>query len=87
LATFVTGMAVMKIFNDLLPGISALLIALTLFACSICFFILAAWRYEHVGKRLITERVAGASSTLLTVLAIFLGAAIVVAAVGILIDN
>ena len=84
LATFVTGLAVIKIFNDLLTGFSALLIALILFFCSLAFFLLAAWRYQHVGQRLITERMVGASPTLLTLLSLLLAVAMFIAAVGIL---
>lgn len=83
LTALVTGLGVAKFLHGVLPERFILIIAMILFSCSAAFFTLAAWRYSHVGNRMKTTRVAGASTFILITLASLLGTVAVAAAVGI----
>jgi len=83
LTALVTGLAVAKFLHGVLPNEFIPIIAMILFFCSAMFFGLAAWRYSHVGLRMKTTRVAGASTFMLIILASLLGLVSIAAAVGI----
>jgi putative membrane protein len=87
LAALVTGLAVAKFLHGTLPDVFIPIISMTLFFCSASFFGLAAWRYSHVGFRMKTTRVAGASTFLLIGLATLLGLVSVGTALGIWLLN
>jgi len=83
LTALVTGLGVAKFLHGVLPERFIPIIAMILFFCSASFFALAAWRYSHVGIRMKTTRVAGASTFMLIILAALLGVVSVAAALGI----
>ena len=83
LTALVTGLGVAKFLHGVLPERFIPIIAMILFFCSASFFTLAAWRYSHVGIRMKTTRVAGASTFMLIILAALLGVVSVAAALGI----
>jgi len=83
LTALVTGLAVAKFLHGVLPEKFIPVIATILFFCSAIFFALAAWRYSHVGSRMKTTKVAGASTIMLIVLATLLGIVSVAAVIGI----
>jgi len=83
LTALVTGLGVAKFLHGVLPERFIPIIAMVLFFCSASFFILAAWRYTHVGVRMKTTKVAGASTIILIILASLLGLVSIAAAVGI----
>lgn len=68
LTALVTGLGVAKFLQGVLPLWLIPAIAMILFFCSAAFFFLAAWRYSHVGIRVKTTKVAGASTFILLVL-------------------
>ena len=66
------------ISDRLIHSLSCILLLLS----ATCFF-LAAWRYRHVGVRMVSTHVAGAPVTLMCMISAFLIAAAVIALVGI----
>lgn len=68
LTSLAAGAGFERFFGDVIPHPVNRAIAITLIGCSALFFYLAAWRYHHVGTRLITYRISGAPVTLLNIL-------------------
>ncbi|NGX58699.1 MAG: hypothetical protein K940chlam3_01607 [Chlamydiae bacterium] len=83
LTALVTGLGVAKFLHGVLPEWMIPIIAMILFFCSASFFTLAAWRYSHVGIRMRTTKVAGASTFILLILTVLLGLISLASAIGI----
>jgi putative membrane protein len=85
LTTLATGLGVAKFLHGVLPEKLIPIIAFVLFFCAFSFFTLATWRYTHVGRRMTTVSIAGASTKILLFLTILLGLITIAVAIGILI--
>lgn len=85
LTALAAGLGIEKFLGDgsVIPNELTRTISLVLLVTSgLCFF-LAAWRYQHVGVRMVSTHVSGAPITLMTFISALLIIASVIALVGI----
>lgn len=85
LTSLAAGLGIEKFLGDgsvmsseLIRTISVILLAIS----GLCFF-LAAWRYQHVGVRMVSTHVSGAPITLMIIISLLLILTSVLALVGI----
>lgn len=85
LTALAAGLGVEKFLGDgsVIPDELTRTISVTLIGTSAFCFYLAAWRYQHVGVRMVSSHVSGAPISLMVILSIIMVIASVLALVGI----
>jgi len=83
LTSFAAGLGVEKFIHGVIPDITVRIISMAFFLCSALFFFLAAWRYQHVGSRMKTTNIAGASEIFLFLISVLLLIVVFLTALGV----
>lgn len=85
LTSLAAGLGIEKFFNDgsVIPNELTRIIAIVLLLTSSTCFFLAAWRYQHVGIRMVSTHVSGAPIFLMNILSAILTITALLALLGI----
>ena len=77
------GLGFEKFLGSVLPETHIRILSMVLLGFSFASFFLAAWRYQHVGRRMVTTSVSGAPVKLLVGISVILMLSSLLAIIGI----